>query len=93
MAEQQLEALAVSSNALSLLDKKDARVVLPIVPEGLGERRSEPKRRKPTRHIPGGQIRRWEARLGDSQTFGYNRPAERAVRPREKGPRVVALKW
>jgi nuclear pore complex protein Nup160 len=52
LAEQQLEALAVSSNALALLDQKDAWVILSIAPEGLGARQSERKRRKLTRHIP-----------------------------------------
>jgi nuclear pore complex protein Nup160 len=50
--EQQLEALAVSSNALSLLDQKDAWIILSIAPEGLGARQPERKRRKLTRHIP-----------------------------------------
>jgi nuclear pore complex protein Nup160 len=52
LAEQQLEALIVSSNALALLDQKDAWITLPIAPEGLGTRQSERKRRKLTRHIP-----------------------------------------
>lgn len=52
LAEQQLEALAISSNALSLLDQKDAWMVLSIAPEGLGTRQSDRKRRKLTRHIP-----------------------------------------
>jgi len=52
LAEQQLEALIVSSNALALLDQKDTWIVLPIAPEGLGARQPEPKRRKLTRHIP-----------------------------------------
>jgi nuclear pore complex protein Nup160 len=52
LAEQQLEALAVSSNALSLLDQKDAWILLSIAPEGLGARQPERKRRKLTRHIP-----------------------------------------
>jgi nuclear pore complex protein Nup160 len=52
LAEQQLEALIVSSNALALLDQKDAWIVLPIAPEGLGARLPERKRRKLTRHIP-----------------------------------------
>jgi nuclear pore complex protein Nup160 len=52
LAEQQLEALIVSSNALALLDQKDAWIVLPIAPEGLGARQPERKRRKLTRHIP-----------------------------------------
>jgi nuclear pore complex protein Nup160 len=52
LAEQQLEALAVSSNALSLLDQKDAWIILSIAPEGLGARQPERKRRKLTRHIP-----------------------------------------
>lgn len=52
LAEQQLEALAVSSNALALLDQKDAWIILSIAPEGLGARQSERKRRKLTRHIP-----------------------------------------
>ena len=52
LAEQQLEALAVSSNALSLLDQKDAWIILSIAPEGSGARQSERKRRRLTRHIP-----------------------------------------
>jgi nuclear pore complex protein Nup160 len=52
LTEQQLEALAVSSNALALLDQKDAWIILPIAPEGLGARQPERKRRKLTRHIP-----------------------------------------
>jgi len=52
LAEQQLEALIVSSNALALLDQKDTWIVLPIAPEGLGARQPESKRRKLTRHIP-----------------------------------------
>lgn len=52
LAEQQLEALAVSSNALALLDQKDAWIILSIAPEGLGARLPERKRRKLTRHIP-----------------------------------------
>jgi nuclear pore complex protein Nup160 len=52
LAEQQLEALIVSSNALALLDQKDAWIVLPIAPEGFGARQPERKRRKLTRHIP-----------------------------------------
>ena len=52
LAEQQLEALAVSSNALALLDQKDAWIILSIAPEGMGARQSERKRRKLTRHIP-----------------------------------------
>jgi len=52
MAEQQLEALAISSNALALLDQKDAWIILPIAPEGLGTKQPERKRRKLTRHIP-----------------------------------------
>jgi nuclear pore complex protein Nup160 len=52
LAEQQLEALAVSSNALALLDQKDAWIILSIAPEGLGARQPERKRRKLTRHIP-----------------------------------------
>ena len=52
LAEQQLEALVISSNALALLDQKDAWIVLPIAPEGLGARQPERKRRKLTRHIP-----------------------------------------
>jgi len=52
LARQQLEALTVSSNALSLLDQKDAWIILSITPEGLGARQLERKRRKLTRHIP-----------------------------------------
>ena len=52
LAEQQLEALAISSNALSLLDQKDTWIILSIAPEGLGARLPERKRRKLTRHIP-----------------------------------------
>ncbi len=52
LAEQQLEALVVSSNALALLDQKDAWIILPFVPEGLGTRQPERKRRKLIRHIP-----------------------------------------
>ncbi|KAI9510623.1 nucleoporin Nup120/160-domain-containing protein [Russula earlei] len=52
LAEQQLESLVICSNALALLDQKDAWIVLPIVPEVLGLRQSERKRRKLTRHIP-----------------------------------------
>ena len=52
LAEQQLEALIISSNALALLDQKDAWIVLPLVPEWPGARPSERKRRKLTKHIP-----------------------------------------
>lgn len=52
LAEQQLEALVISSNALALLDQKDAWIVLPLVPEGPGARPSERKRQKLTKHIP-----------------------------------------
>ena len=52
LVEQQLEALIISSNALALLDQKDAWVVLPLVPEWPGARPSERKRRKLTKHIP-----------------------------------------
>ena len=52
LAEEQLEALIVSSNALALLDQKDAWITLLIAPEGSGTRQSERKRRKLTRHIP-----------------------------------------
>ncbi len=53
LGEQQLEALVISSNALALLDQKDAWIVLPVVPEGPGAARpSERKRRKLTKHIP-----------------------------------------
>ncbi|KAH8990090.1 nucleoporin Nup120/160-domain-containing protein [Lactarius akahatsu] len=53
LGEQQLEALIISSNALALLDQKDAWIVLPLVPEGLGAARpTERKRRRLTKHIP-----------------------------------------
>jgi nuclear pore complex protein Nup160 len=53
LAEQQLEALIITSNALSLLDQKDTWIVLPVAPEGQqGARQPEPKRRKLTKHIP-----------------------------------------
>ena len=53
LAEQQVEALIISSNALALLDQKDAWIVLPLVPEWPGARPSERKRRrKLTKHIP-----------------------------------------
>jgi len=52
LAEQQLEALVISSNALALLDQKDAWIVLPLVPEGPGTRLPERKRRKLTKYIP-----------------------------------------
>jgi nuclear pore complex protein Nup160 len=52
LAEQQLEALVISSNALALLDQKDPWIILPVAPEGLGTKQSERKRRKLTRHIP-----------------------------------------
>ncbi|KAF8266642.1 nucleoporin Nup120/160-domain-containing protein [Lactarius quietus] len=52
LVEQQLEALIISSNALALLDQKDAWIVLPLVPEWPGARPSERKRRKLTKHIP-----------------------------------------
>jgi nuclear pore complex protein Nup160 len=52
LAEQQLEALVISSNALALLDQKDAWILLPVAPEGLGVKQPERKRRKLTRHIP-----------------------------------------
>jgi len=53
LAEQQLEALVISSNALSLLDQKDPWIILPVGPEGQqGARQPEPKRRKLTKHIP-----------------------------------------
>jgi nuclear pore complex protein Nup160 len=53
LAEQQLEALVISSNALALLDQKDPWIILPVGPEGQqGARQPEPKRRKLTKHIP-----------------------------------------
>ncbi|KAL4241382.1 Nucleoporin Nup120/160 [Abortiporus biennis] len=49
IADLQLEAYAISMNALSLLDSKSAYFYLPVTAES----RSEPrKRRKLTRHIP-----------------------------------------
>lgn len=52
LAEQQLEALVISSNALALLDQKDAWILLPLMPEAPGARLSERKRQKLTKHIP-----------------------------------------
>ncbi|KAH9005802.1 nucleoporin Nup120/160-domain-containing protein [Lactarius hatsudake] len=53
LGEQQLEALIISSNALALLDQKDAWIVIPLVPEGPGAvRPTERKRRRLTKHIP-----------------------------------------
>ena len=49
IVEQQLEAYAVSMNALSLLDQKNAWIVLPISSETSQPAR---KRRKLTKHIP-----------------------------------------
>jgi len=48
LAEQQLEALAVSSNALSLLDQKGACIILSIASEGLGPRHWQPERKRRT---------------------------------------------
>jgi len=48
LAEQQLEAYAVAMNALSILDRKNAWIVLPLSSEN-GQLR---KRRKLTRNIP-----------------------------------------
>jgi nuclear pore complex protein Nup160 len=53
LAEQQLEALIITSNALALLDQKDAWIILPVAPEvQQGAKQPEPKRRKLTKHIP-----------------------------------------
>ncbi|KAI0307403.1 nucleoporin Nup120/160-domain-containing protein [Multifurca ochricompacta] len=52
LAEQQLEALVISSNALALLDQRDAWITFPLAPEGQGTRQLERKRRKLTKHIP-----------------------------------------
>jgi nuclear pore complex protein Nup160 len=51
LAEQQLEALVVFSNALSLLDQKDTWIIFSIALEGFGVRQSEQKHCKLTRHI------------------------------------------
>ena len=56
LAEQQVEALVITSNALSLLDQKDGWIILPVALEGQQQQGArqppEPKRRKLTKHIP-----------------------------------------
>jgi len=96
LAEQQLEALAVSSNALSLLDQKDAWIILTIAPEGLGARQPERKRRKLTRHIPED---RFASGKRDSEIVKLSDViAEYALLSAQvdlvrRDPRVVAFKW
>ncbi|KAF9468851.1 nucleoporin Nup120/160-domain-containing protein [Collybia nuda] len=49
LAEEQLDAYSIAINALSLVDPKNAWIVLPVTPESTHEPR---KRRKLSRHIP-----------------------------------------
>jgi nuclear pore complex protein Nup160 len=37
LAESQLEALSIATNALSLLDEKIAWIVMPVIPDAVGK--------------------------------------------------------